>query len=152
MASGMEGLFIGSSAIRTAQNAINTVANNLANVNTGGYVRQQVVQADQKYNRFGTGAISNQYAGLGVGIGEIVHARDNFVDTAYRQESGRQSYYEAYYDAINEVESLYQEIEGEAFQETLVGENSLWTAFQTLSEDPSDSVSQNLVVQKASLF
>ena len=152
MASGMEGLFIGSSAIRTAQNAINTVANNLANVNTDGYVRQQVVQADQQYNRFGTAAVSNQYAGLGVGIGEIVHARDNFVDTAYRQEAGRQSYYEAYYDAINEVESLYQEIEGEAFQETLVGENSLWTAFQTLSEDPSDSVSQNLVVQKASLF
>lgn len=151
--SGMGSLFVGNSGLRTAQNAINTVANNIANVNTEGYVRQAVIQTDQAYNQVGTNPAGiNQFVGLGVSVGEIVHARDIFVDQTYRNESGRQAYYDSYYTAIDEVQSLYQEIEGEAFQETMFGENSLWTAFQTLAEDPSDTVSQNLVLQKSSLF
>ena len=45
MANGMGSLYIGSSGLRTSQNALNTTANNLANVDTTGYVRQQVIQA-----------------------------------------------------------------------------------------------------------
>ena len=41
MANGMGSLYIGSSGLRTSQNALNTTANNLANVDTTGYVRQQ---------------------------------------------------------------------------------------------------------------
>ncbi len=152
MGSGMGSLFVGNSGLRTAQNALNTVANNIANINTEGYVRQAVIQSDQNYNQIGTSSTSGLYVGLGVSVGEIVHARDIFVDATYRNESGRQAYYDAYYTAINEVQGQYQEIEGQAFQETMFGENSLWTAFQTLAEDPSDSISQNLVLQKSSLF
>ena len=47
MANGMGSLYIGSSGLRTSQNALNTTANNLANVDTTGYVRQQVIQADR---------------------------------------------------------------------------------------------------------
>lgn len=152
MANGMEGLFIGNTALRTAQNAINTSANNLANVNTDGYVRQQVVFADTGYNFFKSAAVSSQSMGLGVSIGEVVRARDIFLDKTYRSESGRQAYYDSYYNAIDEVQSLYQELDGEAFKEVLTGDSSLWTAFQQLAEDPSDSVAQNLVIQKSSLF
>ena len=52
MANGMGSLYIGSSGLRTSQNALNTTANNLANVDTTGYVRQQVIQADRHYNTF----------------------------------------------------------------------------------------------------
>ena len=41
MANGMGSLYIGSSGLRTSQNALNTTANNLANVDTTGYVRQK---------------------------------------------------------------------------------------------------------------
>lgn len=159
MANGMEALYVGSSGLRSAQNAINTSANNLTNVNTAGYVRQQVLFADKNYNTFGYAAVSTQKVGLGVGIGDIVHARDVFLDKTYRSEAGRQSYYSSYYNAIDEVQSLYQELEGTAFKDVLMGSgserdsnSSLWSAFEMLAEDPSDMTNQSLVIQRSNLL
>ena len=39
MANGMGSLYIGASGLQNSQNALNTTANNLANVDTKGYVR-----------------------------------------------------------------------------------------------------------------
>ena len=150
MANGFGSLYIGSSGLLSAQNALNTTSNNLANVNTKGYVRQQVLHTDRNYNTFDTNAaISAQQSGLGVKIGDVVHARDIFLDKAYRAESGRQAFYAATADAVNEVYNYYQELEGEAFQDSL---KDLWISFQELAKTPDDSVAQNLVIQKASLF
>jgi len=89
MANGMGSLYIGSSGLRTSQNALNTTANNLANVDTTGYVRQQVIQADRHYNTFDkNAAISNQQSGLGVSIADVIHSRDIFLDKSYRTETG----------------------------------------------------------------
>ena len=159
MANGMEALYVGGSGLRSAQNAINTSANNLANVNTAGYVRQQVLFADKNYNTFAYASVSTQKVGLGVGIGDIVHARDIFLDKTYRSEAGRQSYYNAYYNAIDEVQSLYQELEGTAFKDVLMGSgndrdtnSSLWSAFEMLAQDPSDATNQSLVIQRSNLL
>lgn len=159
MANGMGSLYIGSSGLRSAQNAINTSANNLANVNTPGYVRQQVVFEDKHYNTFGQSSAGPLQAGLGVGIGDIVHARDIFLDKRYRVEAGRMSYYSSYFSAIDEVQSLYQELEGTAFKDVLMGSgnerdsnNSLWAAFEFLAQDPSDNANQSLVVQRSNLL
>ncbi len=150
MANGFGSLFVGASGLRSAQNALNTTANNLSNVNTTGYVRQQVLHTDRHYNTFDTSAsISYQQLGLGVEIGDVVHARDIFLDKSYRTESGRQAFYAATADALDEVQTFYQELEGEAFQDSLA---DFWTSFQEFAKSPSDSVNQNLVVQKASLF
>lgn len=150
MANGMGSLYIGTSGLRTSQNALNTTANNLANVDTEGYVRQQVLQADQHYTTFNTTAsLSNQQAGLGVTIGDVIHARDVFLDKAYRSEAGRQAFYETCYSAASELYTYFQELEGEAFQECLTDLNN---SFEEFAKDPSDSVNQNLVMQKASLF
>ena len=51
MGNGFGSLYIGASGLQNAQYALNTTANNLANVNTTGYVRQQVRFADKNYNR-----------------------------------------------------------------------------------------------------
>lgn len=159
MANGMEALYVGSSGLRSAQNAINTSANNLANVNTAGYVRQQVLFADKNYNTFAYAAVSTQKVGLGVGIGDIVHARDVFLDKTYRSEAGRQAYYSSYFNAIDEVQSLYQELEGTAFKDVLMGSgsdrdsnSSLWAAFEMLAQDPADMTNQSLVVQRSNLL
>ncbi len=149
MANSMGSLYIAAAGIRTSQQGINTTANNLANVNTTGYVRQQVLYTDENYITFSNAAISQQQAGLGVSIGDVIHARDIFLDKSYRTEYGREAFYASYYEALDEIQTLLQEMEGEQFQE---GINNFWTAIQTLADDPSDSVYQNLVVQKASLF
>lgn len=150
MANGMGSLYIGASGLQSSQNALNTTANNLANVDTKGYVRQQVLFADRNYATFdNTAAISKQQSGLGVSIADVVHTRDLFLDKYYRTEAGRQAYYEICYEAVSEIETLFQEMEGKAFQETL---NDLWVSFQELAKAPESSVNQNLVVQKADLF
>ena len=149
MANGMGTLYIASSGIRNSQNALNTTANNLANVDTDGYVRQQVYFTDKEYNTFANAAVSRQQAGLGLEIGDVIHARDIFLDKSYRTESGRQAFYETSFNAIDEVQTYFQEMEGQAFQNSL---SDLYTAFEEFAKDPSDSGNQNLVIQKASLF
>lgn len=149
MANGMGTLQIGASGLRNSQNALNTTANNLANVDTEGYVRQQVLFADKEYTTFGKAAVSPQQAGLGLNIGDVVHARDIFLDKAYRLESGRQAFYETCFTAVDEVQTYYQEMEGKTFQTAI---EDFWKSLQEFSKDPSDSVNQNLVVQKAGLF
>lgn len=150
MANGFGSLYIGASGLQNSQNALNTTSNNLANVNTKGYVRQQVLQVDRNYTTFNTtAAISQQQSGLGMKIGDVVHARDVFLDKSYRTASGRQAYYAATYEAVDEVYTFYQELQGQAFQNTL---EDFWTAFQEWAKAPDDSVQQNLVIQKANLF
>ncbi len=150
MANSFGSLYIGASGLRNSLNALNITSNNLANVDTGGYVRQQVRFADETYNTFDkTAAISNQQAGLGVTISDVVHARDVFLDKAYRAEVGRQAFYAASFEACDEVYTYYQELDGQCFQDGL---EDFWVAFQELAKDPADSINQNLVVQKASLF
>jgi flagellar hook-associated protein 1 FlgK len=149
MANGFGSLYVGSSGLRTAQNGINTLSNNLANLGTAGYVRQKVIYEDTYYNKFGSAAVSDQQAGLGVGIGDVIHARDIFLDQAYRTQSGRAAFYNAGYDAASEVETQLQEIYGQAFQGAIT---SLYSAFAEFAKNPSDTVNQNLVIQKCQLF
>ena len=149
MANGFGSLFVGSSGLRGAQNALNVVANNLSNLDTTGYVRQRVAFEDESYNTFANAAVSPQRAGLGVAIGDVIHARDIFLDRAYRTENGRQSFYQANYDATNQVEVELQETTGQQFSDAV---KDLYEAFAEFAKDPSADVNQNLVVQKAQLF
>lgn len=150
MANGMGSLYIGATGLRHSQTAMNTTANNLANVNTTGYVRQQVLFGDMNYITFSNNAaVSKQQAGLGLTIADVLHTRDVFLDKSYRTESGRQAFYETCYSTTSEIETYYQEMEGAAFQDNL---EDFWAAFEEFAKDPSDSVNQNLIMQRASLF
>lgn len=149
MANGMGSLYIGASGLQNSQNALNTTANNLANLDTKGYVRQQVMFADRDYVTFGKAAISKQQAGLGVTIADVVHTRNRFLDQRYRLENGRQSFYEACAEATREAQSMYQELDGQQFQTAL---EEFWQSFAELAKGPEQEDYQTLVVQKATLF
>lgn len=153
MANGFGSLHVGASGIRGAQNGLNVIANNIANVDTQGYVRQQVVYEDNTYVKFGTdAAISKMAGGLGVNIGDVVHTRDMFLDQAYRSENGRQAFYEANYEAAMEVETLLKENGGTLGTSFGIAIEDLYTAFSEFSKEPAEEVKQNLIVQKADLF
>ena len=150
MANGFGSLYIGVAGLQSAQNAINTTANNLSNIDTPGYVRQQVFFADRDYVKLsGTSAISKQQSGLGVTIGDVIHSRDIFLDRSYRTQAGRYGFYSATYEATSEVETYFQELEGQTFQSAL---GDFWQSFQEFYKAPDDNIYQNLVVQKAQLF
>ena len=147
----MGSLYIGNSGLQTSQNALNTTAHNLSNIDTTGYVRQQVQQSSKSYMTLSVNpkSISNQETGLGVTYSRVKHIRDYFLDKAYRRESGRSMFYQVSSEVMEEVESQLGEMNGEAFQATLT---DFWTSIQELAKDPSSSVTQGLFVQSAAEF
>ena len=151
MANGFGSLYVGQSGLQNAQYALNTTANNLANVDTKGYVRQQVRFADKSYNKLKNpfNNVNMQQYGLGVSIGDVVHARDIFLDKSYRQESGRQGFYSSCYEITDYVSDLFQELHGEQFKQSIT---DLHTAFQELAVNMDNSTQQNLVCEKAELL
>lgn len=151
MANGFGSFYIGTSGLQNAQNAINTTSNNLANVNTEGYVREQVRFSDKSYitRNNPTSGTNIQQSGLGVTISDVAHVRDIFLDKSYRQETGRKGFYSQLYSSTSYVEDLLQEMDGAEFKDSI---SDLWQAFQEYGKDPSNSTNQNLVLQKAELF
>ena len=147
----MGSLYIGASGLQTSQNALNTTAHNLSNVDTAGYTRQQVQQGSRSYLTLSVDpkSVANKQTGLGVTYSSVKHVRDYFLDKTYRKESGRSMFYEVSTEVLEEVESQLGELNGEAFQGTM---SDLWTAVQELSKDPGSSVTQGLLVQRCSEF
>lgn len=151
MGNGFGSLYIGASGLQNAQYALNTTANNLANVNTTGYVRQQVRFADKNYNKLKdpNKNVNMQQYGLGVSIGDVVHARDIFLDKSYRQENGRKGFYTSFYEITDYVQDLFQELNGEQFKQSV---SDLHQAFRELEPNMDNSTQQNLVLEKADLL
>ncbi len=147
----MGSLYIGSSGLQTSQNALNTTAHNLSNVDIVGYTRQQVQQSNKSYVTLSVNpqSVANQQYGLGVTYSRVKQVRDIFLDMTYRRESGRCSFYQTTSEVMEEVESLLGELNGEAFQTNM---SDLWTSIQELVKDPSSSVTQGLLVQRAEEF
>lgn len=145
----MTSLSIGVSGLRTSQNSLNTTSHNLANVDTKGFVRQQVVQVDSSYISWGVTRISTLQSGLGVDIAAVRQVRDMFLDKSYRKEIGRQGFYETQYEAVQEVESMFGELEGVAFQGSL---KDFWTSLQELAKEPDSIVTRATVISTAVNF
>jgi len=143
------GLYIGVSGLNVSQAALNVTAHNLANVDTKGYVRQQPVFSDFQYVKLGESYLSSLQLGLGSNFAEIKQVRDIFLDLAYREEIGRQAFYEAQYQAISEIEGLFGEMEGVSFHNTM---NEFWAALQEMAKEPDNIVARASFVQTAVLF
>lgn len=145
----MGSLYIGASGLQTSQSALNTTAHNLTNAGTTGYTRQQVQLGTKRYITLSKNPemVSNRQYGLGVSYSRVKQIRDYFLDKTYRKESGRSMFYEVNTNILEEVESQLGELNGEAFQDTM---EDFWTAIQELSKDPCSSVTQGMLVQRAS--
>lgn len=144
-------LYVGNSGLQTSQNALNTVAHNLTNVDTKGYTRQQVAQSDRTYNTISINAsiVSNKQTGLGTYYSETRQVRDYFLDQTYREENGRLSFYNLTYNTFKEVENTLGELDGESFNDSLT---QFWESIEELAKEPSSSVKQGLFVQRANQF
>lgn len=144
-------LYIGASGLQTSQNALNTVAHNLSNVDTQGYTRQQVGQADRSYNNISKDAkiVSYKQTGLGVYYSRVRQVRDYFLDQTYRREVGRMSFYQVSYSTFTQVEDLLGEFTGKSFSESL---GNLKEAVDELAKEPASTVKQGLLIQRVSQF
>lgn len=148
----MGAIYVGTSGLQTGQNALNTTAHNLSNMDTQGYVRQQVYLGNRVYNTIKQGSVSvaSQQVGLGVSYDKVRQVRDYFLDLSYRKENGRAAFYATAYDAMNEVEDLLDELNDDAsFHQAMT---NMWSTIEELSKTPDDTAVQRMLIQNCSSF
>ena len=139
---------VGVNALMSAQTALNSTSNNITNAETEGYVRQVTILSDYNYKNIGS--INNlRQVGRGAYISKTSRVRDILLDKAYREQSGREGFYESLYTATGEVETILGELEGVTFQDNL---ENLWSAMQELSEDPESTVAKTEMIMSAESF
>jgi flagellar hook-associated protein 1 FlgK len=147
----MANLYVGQSGLQTSQNALNTTAHNMANVDTEGYTRQQVSQGTRAYQtlekRFD--CVAPKQIGTGVNYNHCKQVRSEFLDISYRQEKGRYAFYDVSTKALEEIEDQLQEMNGTEFAESM---DNLWIAVQELAKDPCSAVNQSALVTRANEF
>ncbi len=145
----MQDLLVGVSGLNVAQRSITVTAHNLSNVETEGFVRQQIIQDPSHYNTIGYTATNYLQVGIGVDTGAVYQARDTFLDRQYRTEIGRESFYSTQYAAVQEIEELFGEMNGVAFQDNL---EQLWYSVQELAKDPTSLTTRATLVETAVTF
>ena len=106
MPSQFMGLNIGASALFAYQASINTTANNISNVMTEGYSRQETtLQATaplRVYAKYGS-------TGTGVEAVEIKQIRDSYYDTKFWQNNSSAGYFEQKIYYLNQVETVFSD-------------------------------------------
>ncbi len=145
----MTALYIGVSGLRTSQNALNTTSHNITNAETPGFVRQQTLMTDFGYNNIGGNKISTWQLGMGVDTQAVRQVRDQFLDQAYRRESGRQQFYHVQYEAAFEMQEVMGELEGVQFQNSI---EDFWVSLQELAKEPDSIVTRATLIQNGVNF
>ena len=131
---------IGVSALTTNQNALQTISNNIANVNTPGYSRQAVVQTNIPGQFTGSG-----YYGKGV---EVVTVKRIYSEFLTRQAATSQSVAAAdatRYAYMQQLEGLFPG--GENGLGAAVSD--LFNAFSDITNAPTDLTARSVVLARA---
>lgn len=148
----MGSLYVGNSGLTTAQNALNTTAHNMSNVDTDAYTRQQIQLTNSAYNTVSKSNCATSYLQLGLGVtySQTRQVRDYFLDLNYRRESGRSSFYDNSVNTMDEMEDVLGESSnGQSFSESI---SNLWTSIQELDKNPTLQTNQNLFVTRCYEF
>ena len=89
------------SGMNAAQYALTTTEHNIANANTPGFTRQQVLVSSRAAQASGAGFI-----GQGVDVAGVQRIYDQFLTTQVRQEQSQSSYLSAYLSVMKQVDNL----------------------------------------------
>lgn len=127
------GLTIAGSGLRNSNAALNTTANNISNVQTDGYSRQQInSQASDALRTFATYGC----AGAGVDTLSIERVRDSFYDEKYRNNFSNLGQFEVKSYYMRTVEDYLNDDGKTGFVSVF---NNMAAALQSLSTNASSS-------------
>lgn len=128
------------SGLQASQKGLQVTGHNIANVNTQGYTRQQLLQHETGYVTIGKNGGYAMQVGLGVSSSEIRQIRDDLADRRLRTESSALSYYQTLTSSMQEIEAIFNEPYGDTITEAL---NAFWSQTQKLNTTP-DGVEERL--------
>lgn len=141
------GLTISSSALTSFQAATNTVANNISNVNTKGYTRQQAIRVAAEALR-----VNQKYgmAGSGVDTTEIKQIRDFYYDVKYWENSAKVGLYDTKLYYMQQIEDyLIDDDTAKGFSTIL---DEMFNALNTLNSNPNDLDKRQQFISKSQSF
>lgn len=136
------------SGLNASQRGLQVTGHNITNANTPGYIRQQLLQHDSQYINIGGNSQLFQ-VGQGITMTEVRQIRDEFADRRFRTESSVLSYYVTKKDAVEEMEIIFGEPNGEALSKTI---NDFWSQTQKLATNPSGIEERMAFIQSADVF
>jgi flagellar hook-associated protein 1 FlgK len=122
-------LSIGKTAVLANSRLLNTTGNNIANINTPGYVRQR------------TTFVSEQF-GLGVGQGTTERLVNEFTQKQMRRDTTNAAYSSQYLAEANRLDALFSN----AANSIATGMNNLFQQIQTANNDPTQLSNRQLVI------
>ena len=145
MASTFFGLHIGSSALSSFQVATNTTANNIANVKTTGYTRQEAtLQAKDAINvtaRYGS-------VGTGVTVTSIKQQRDLYYDNKYWENNSCYGRYEQKLYYMEQIQNYFKD-NGSSVKGFSSVFSQMFSDLDTLRSKPSDKTVRNQFISSA---
>lgn len=143
MASTFFGLTIASSALSAYQASVNTTANNISNVKTQGYTRQQAImqsaQALRVNAKYGT-------AGTGVEITQIKQVRDLYYDVKYWESNSQRSLYDTRLYYSQQIEDYLLDDDSMKGFSTILDE--MFNAMDTLKTNAGDKDKRQQFISK----
>ncbi len=145
MAIGVNGLLsTGQNALLSSQVGINVTSNNVANVNTAGYVRQSVIFQDSLYVDSNPGQI-----GTGSYAQEIVRDFDRFLENSFLDQNSQANRWNEQAAVMASVENLFNEANTSGLHNQL---SEFFNTWSTLSTTPnSDATREDLLAQTENL-
>jgi flagellar hook-associated protein 1 FlgK len=136
-------------ALASHQRALDVTGHNVANVNTPGFTRQEVVLASVpppgSLSRFVTPLL----AGGGVRVASLRQARDVFLDRQLRQARQSSAEWQARADFWSQVEAVFPEPSDVGLGELLA---RFWNAWQEVSLNPESLAARTSLVQQAQVL
>ncbi|MDD5452532.1 MAG: flagellar hook-associated protein FlgK [Desulfovibrionales bacterium] len=137
-------LSIARTALLTQQMAIEVTSHNVANVNTPGYSRQQLVMEPNNSTTIGLGEI-----GTGVQGQAIIQYHDKFMTAKVNQQVSTMTGFEAKKSSMAVVETLFNETTDGGLNELL---GQFWAAWHDLGNNPSGKAERATLVGRAELL
>lgn len=141
------GLTIASSGLSAYQIALNTTANNLSNLETKGYSRQQAnrvaANALRVHEKYGT-------VGTGVSTVSITQLRNRYYDTRYWNNQSAVGLYETKLSYLQQIENYYMDDDMMIGFSTVL--NNMFNGLDTLSNQSGDVNARQQFVGSAQNF
>ncbi len=122
---------IGKKALLTTEQHLDTIAQNITNINTPGYSRQRLLQAASS-----TINTANGMFGTGAEFESLTRMRNIHLDSQFRDENMQKGYWDKLAGSLSEMETELLEPGDKGLVATL---NRFWDSWNDLANNPAGS-------------
>jgi flagellar hook-associated protein 1 FlgK len=123
----------------TSQRALDVTGHNVSNVDTVGYVRQQLIQSENRPATY-----TGYQIGTGVNIDEVRQIRSLFLDNSYRKENSTLNYWNTMQKTVEDIEGIMNEFSDNDLGNTI---DEFFEGWEELAKDPESRACRESLVE-----